>query len=756
MKPLPMFFLGCLLPGLAVAAGFWVDTAGASDWKIAPSPLVTRWAAEVAPENPLPDYPRPQMVRPDWLSLNGLWDYALSGRDATAPPPSYSGKILVPYPYESALSGVGKPSPSEQRLWYHRAFTCPQTWLGKRVLLHFGAVNWDCTVSVNGKSVAAHRGGYGAFECDVTDALVPGNNELVVAVANPLRVGQADGQVLGKQRRSPEGIFYTAATGIWQSVWLEPVPATRIASLKMTPDIDAESLHLTVQTVNGGERVQVSAVMADPAAKFVQAGAAPDADFDLPISQPHLWSPADPYLYGLKVSLLRDGKVVDSVDSYFAMRKVSLGRDERGRTRIFLNNHFLLQVGLLDQGYWPDGVYTAPTDNALRNDIETAKRLGCNMLRKHAKVEPQRWYYWADKLGMLVWQDMPQAFGAAGEPTFDDATKAQWLAEWRTEIADHYNAPSIIVWTPFNEGWGQHDTEQIVGLTKQLDPTRLVDDASGWTDEGVGDIVDMHAYPGPGSPRPPANRAAVNGEFGGITERIEGHDWTTEAFGYGQILQSPWLATKRYAGLLANAYRLSEERGTSAFVYTQLTDVEQEINGLLTYDRAVLKFDANILTEANGGRPVKMPPNPHPDLVPTAQEEPVTWRYTTQQPGDDWQKPDFDDSTWRSGEAPFGQGVMGVRTSWTTSDLWMRRHVTLPRQLAEKLAFTVFHDEDVEIYLNGILAASAPGYTTSYATLPMKEEARAALKPEDNVVAAHVHQTTGGQGIDLGITEVPR
>ena len=406
------------LNAVLLALGALAFTLPAGAQTVSGGKLPTRWDAQVSPTSPLPDYPRPQMTRAQWQSLNGPWDYGFTDKAATAAPAAYTGKILVPYPMESALSGVAHPSAPDQRLWYRRTFTVPAAWRtnGQRVLLHFGAVNWDSTVSVNGKDMGEHKGGYDGFSDDITDALQAGQNTLVVSAQNPV----ADNtQVLGKQRLRPGGIFYTAATGIWQSVWLEPVPGQHITDLKITPDVDAKTVHLTV-TVDAGmaNNVNLEAVATDGArtvAKAVGSG-----DFQLSIPRPHLWTPDDPHLYGLRVSLRGPNKPIDTVNSYFGMRKISLGKDAQGRTRIFLNNKFVFQVGALDQGYWPDGIYTAPTDEALRYDIQAAKRFGFNLLRKHAKVEPDRWYYWADKLGMLVWQDMPQAFGDG--TIFSDAT----------------------------------------------------------------------------------------------------------------------------------------------------------------------------------------------------------------------------------------------------------------------------------------------------------------------------------------------
>ena len=751
--------LNRLLPIVLLLSAFAASAPAAAQ---APSggSLPTRWAKDVSPTVPLPDYPRPQMTRARWQSLNGPWEYGLTDSAATTPPAVFDGKILVPFPYEAPLSGVGKPSPADRRLWYRRTFTVPAAWKGQNVLLHFGAVNWDSTVAVNGQALGGHRGGYTGFDFDVTRALRPGANEIVVSAWNPLRADVPDAQVLGKQRRASGGIFYTAATGIWQSVWLEPVPAAHVTGLKITPDVDAKLLRVTVQA-DGAGGARVSAAITGGMTihgRPISATGAPGAELTLPLANPHLWSPDDPHLYDLTVTLTQNGKAIDTVGSYFAMRKISLGKDAQGRTRILLNDKFVFQVGLLDQGYWPDGIYTAPTDAALKYDVATAKSLGFNLLRKHAKVEPARWYYWTDKLGMLVWQDMPQAFSGG----LTDEAKQQWDREWAEEIAEFYNVPSIVVWTPFNEGWGQHDTERIVADTQRMDPTRLVNNASGWTDKGVGDIADTHAYPGPSSGKPEPTRAAVNGEFGGIAMTVDNHMlFHGPVMGYGTTLHSGWKTTKRYQELLKAAYGIEADRGTSAVVYTQLTDVEQELNGLMTYDRAVIKVDPTIVAAANRGKFLPLPPDPNPntDLVPTSEEEGQTWRYVTtaDKPADNWYAPGFDDAAWKTGQAPFGHSADGVRTDWadTPGDIWLRRTVTLPADIPAKLDVLAKHDEDVEVYVNGVLAASATGYVGEYVRLPMSEAARATLKPGPDLIAVHCRQTTGGQVIDVGIAKAP-
>jgi beta-galactosidase/beta-glucuronidase len=574
----------------------WILAMSQTTAQPAPAPthsLVTRWAKDVSPTNPLPEYPRPQMARRRWQSLNGPWSYGTTDLEATEPPAKMDGRILVPFPYESRLSGSQKPSIPHEKLWYRRTFTVPTAWKGRHIMLNFGAVNYESRVIVNGKTVGGHVGGYDAFSYDITSVLREGDNELVVSAVNPLRADVPDAQVLGKQRIHPESIFYTGCTGIWQTVWLEPVPAAHIESIRMNPSVDHSSV--TVSAIRAGDETMKVTVF--DGGKEIASGVSrqPLNDVILHIPDAKLWTPESPFLYDVRVELGDD-----RITSYFGMRKISLGKDAEGHTTICLNNRPYFQVGPLDQGYWPDGIYTAPTDAALKSDIVATKKFGFNMIRKHAKVEPARWYYHADKLGVLVWQDMPQMFGGKNDSLTSESIQ-QFQHEWGRIIAQHINSPSIVIWTPFNEGWGQHDTPEVVRFTHAQDPSRLINNASGWTDKGVGDINDVHAYPGPGSNMPEEHRAAVNGEFGGVTLSVPGHRWTENVMGYGATLDSGKVATDRYVELLRAAYALKASHGTCAFVYTQLTDVEQEINGLLTYDRSVTKLNAKAVAAANRG-----------------------------------------------------------------------------------------------------------------------------------------------------------
>jgi hypothetical protein len=721
-----------------------VSTTARAQWKCVEGRIVSRWAKDVSPDRVHPEYPRPQLVRKDWMNLNGLWQYAPAEANQPAPiGKALNGEILVPFPVESALSGVGKHF---ERLWYRRTFKVPAEWKGRRVLLNFGAVDWEAAVYVNGKALGTHRGGYDAFSHDVTDTLKDGDNELVVGVFDPTDKGS---QPHGKQVLNPGGIMYTPSTGIWQTVWLEPVAERSIESLSLVPDIDAGCLNVTVDARGKGGPADVTLKALDAGKEVASATGKAGQTIKLAIPRAKLWSPDSPHLYDLQVTLAAGGKQTDAVTSYFGMRKTSLGKDEKGITRMMLNNKFIFQIGPLDQGFWPDGIYLAPTDEALRYDIEATRKLGFNMARKHVKVESDRWYYWADKLGLLVWQDMP-----AGDTTKD---RPQFRQELTRLVQGMGNHPSIIMWVVINEGWGQGDaadTKAQVDLVRKLDPSRLIDNASGWSDHKCGDVIDMHSYPGPGSPRPEESRAAVLGEFGGLGLPLKGHLWQTENWGYANMADRDQLTVK-YVNLLRGVYRLKDNPGLSAAVYTQTTDCEGEVNGLMTYDREVIKADAEKMAAANRG---EFPPLPQiKPVVATSEQTPAEWKYTTEKPADNWSKPDFDDSSWKVGKGGFGtEDTPGavVGTEWKTPAIWLRRTIELPAKLPADLQIRLHHDEDADIYINGIRAARETGFVSEYYEAAISPEALASLKAGKNTLAVYCKQTSGGQFIDVGLVEV--
>lgn len=719
-------------------------------WKPASGPLMTRWAKDVSPEHVLPEYPRPQMVRERWLSLNGVWSFAQAPSEQAlfrADPTPPAGEILVPFPPESSLSGL-MVEPGKQYLHYRRAFTIPSDWpVGDRILLHFGAVDYRCRVLVDGQQVTEHTGGYDPFSADITDALSKSESHTL----DVLVVDESDStdQPRGKQVLKPEGIWYTPSSGIWQTVWIEPVPKTRIAGFQLTPDISAGLLRVNVLPEGDTSGLTVRAVAIEDGQQIAESRFLPGTDGSLVLAETHLWSPEDPYLYDLRLELIQNGRVVDTVRSYFGMRSIAIGKDDKGVNRLMLNGRQVFQVGPLDQGFWPDGLYTAPTDEALRFDLEATKKLGFNMVRKHVKVEPARWYYWADKLGLLVWQDMPSGNNAS------PAGREQYERELTAMIQTHRNHPSIIMWVVFNEGWGQYDTPRVCADVKKLDPSRLVNNASGWTDKGAGDVHDIHSYPEAACPPLEPKRAVVLGEFGGLGLPVADHRWKERAWGYQDMRDRDHL-TRRYGEVLRQAYEFRDNPGLCAAVYTQTTDVEIECNGLLTYDRAIVKVDESLVARANRGDFSWLPERV--DVVGTADSPPAPmWRYTTDAPSDAWAKPDFDDSSWRQGQAGFGtRGTPGARvgTEWNTPDIWIRRDFTLPEGAdGRKLWLWIHHDEDAEVFINGVPAGTLKGYTSGYVEAPMSPDGFAAIKPGRNVIAIHCHQTNGGQYIDAGLIE---
>lgn len=576
-----------------------------AQWKPVEGRIRTQWSEQVNPDNVLPEYPRPIMERTEWKNLNGLWDYAIIEKGKHTPS-VFDGKILVPFAVESSLSGVGKTVGAEKELVYRRSFDVPSSWKGKRVLLHFGAVDWRTDVWVNDVKVGSHTGGFTPFSFDITEALQRKNNTLLVKVWDPTDKGY---QPRGKQVSRPEGIWYTPVTGIWQTVWLEPVSESYIQDLRITPDIDNSLLSLKALVKDATSKDLVEVKIFD-GQQLVAQGKSINGEC-VQVAMPEnakLWSPESPFLYTLKVSLKQGGKLVDEVSSYAAMRKYSSKRDANGIVRLELNNKPLFQFGPLDQGWWPDGLYTAPTDEALLYDIQKTKDFGFNMIRKHIKVEPARWYTYCDKFGIIVWQDMPSGdrnpewqnrkYFEGTEMKRSAESEACYRKEWKEIMDALYSYPCIGTWIPFNEAWGQFKTPEIVEWTKQYDPTRLVNPASGGNHYTCGDMLDLHNYPAPELYLYDAQRATVLGEYGGIGWVVQGHIWEPDRnWGYIQFNSSKEV-TDEYVKYAEKLYDLIP-RGFSAAVYTQTTDVEVEVNGLMTYDRKVIKLDEKRVREIN-------------------------------------------------------------------------------------------------------------------------------------------------------------
>ncbi len=708
------------------------------------APLMTSFAKDVDPQNVLPEYPRPQMQRSDWMNLNGIWQFQTgTGQSETMPGGQLSGSILVPFPVESAISGVME---HYSRLWYRRSFEVPASWEGQRIILHFGAVDYEAEVYMNGQSLGKHLGGYDPFSFDITEFLEEGAaQELTVRVFDPT---DEAGIPRGKQTLHPQGIMYTSTTGIWQSVWLEPLPETHIQDIKMVPDIDESVLRLNVSTT--GSDASIKATVKENGNTVTTITGAANQELCISIPNRKLWSPDDPFLYDLEITLLQNGEKIDSVGSYFGMRKISL-KEENGIQKMYLNNKFLFHMGPLDQGFWPDGIYTAPTDEALKFDLEMIKQFGFNMVRKHIKVEPQRWYYWADKLGVMVWQDMPSINSYTNMPQTID--QAAYKNELKQLVQNHWNSPSIVMWVVFNESQGQHNTEDLVKMVEDLDPSRLVNQGSGGEWHGVGEVLDAHAYPAPTCPKS-STQALACGEYGGVGLEIEGHTWSDGYFGYVTAVNEEELLSY-YEKFIDQLTMYKTNEGLSAAVYTEITDVEIELNGLITYDRLV-KADVARLYAANRKvieQDIFLTP-----LLSTSKNEEHNWQYTTDTPAQDWYLDNFDESSWRTGTAGFGtDGTPGavVRTIWNTPDIWIRKEFDLGDVSSlerENIVLDIHHDEDCEVYINGVWAVSLRGWTTAYTTVPISTSAFKALKPnEQNTIAIHCNQTAGGQYIDAGI-----
>jgi hypothetical protein len=620
-----MAAIGALLLSPLGLPSVSASSAAAPAWEPKEPPISTPWTDQVGPDNALPEYPRPQLTRPRWMNLNGLWQFAPAAEGEPVPTgQELDEQILVPYPVESALSGIMR---TEERMWYRRTVRVPAGWqigTGERLILHFGAVDYDAKVWVNGKLVATHRGGYDGFDVDITNALrhpMDGPQEIIVWAED---LTDATFQPIGKQRRvGDRGIFYQGSSGIWRTVWMEPVAQAHVTELDMTPDLDASALRLTphVTGATAGQRIEAVAFDGDEAVGRVTGPVG--RELVLPVPDAKLWSPDSPFLYDLRVRLVdgRGGAVVDEVGSYFGMREISIVEGADGRPRLALNGEILFHMSTLDQGFWPDGLNTAPTDEALRFDLEQHKVLGFNTVRKHIKVEPDRWYYWADRLGLMVWQDMP----SAKTDPIPDPWRDQFESELHEMIREHDSWTSIVAWVPFNEGWGEWSrdaTGRIAREIKAQDPSRIVNAHSGVNccdsmgDSGEGDVIDFHQYVGPATPVPDERRVAIDGEHGGFGLEVEGHMWFGEGHAY-EMTDNMDELTQRYVENQQDLLTAANRCGLSGGIYTQITDVEHEVNGFFTYDRRVEKMDfaqvrainERIIAEADGtSEPPSYPP----------------------------------------------------------------------------------------------------------------------------------------------------
>lgn len=723
---------GAILLALSLTAA-----VAAADWAPTSAPLLTKWAKEVKPDNAWAAYPRPQFKREKWRNLNGLWDLAL-------PAPATSGsaeqqfdrQILVPFAVESALSGVGERT---NHLTYRRHFTVPADWKDQRVLLHFDAVDWRTSVTLNGTLLKTtdgdeiHEGGYDRFSYDITDALTTApRQELVVSVFDPTDKGD---QPRGKQVTKSEGIWYTPTTGIWQTVWLEPVSKRgSLGRLKFTPNPEG-IINIVSECKHSPDGAQVEISIKTEEGPVVVT-MAPNEEVDVKISNPRRWSPEDPHLYEVEARLKADGEVIDTVSTYFGLRDIAI-KEVGGVQRVLLNGKEIFQLGLLDQGYWPDGIMTAPTPEALVWDIDYTREMGFNMIRKHIKVEPDIWYHHCDKTGMLVWQD-----AVSGGATSEEFHR-QFERDMHRMIDNHWNSPAIVLWVIFNEGWGQYDTERLTDEVKKKDPTRLVTNPSGWVDKGVGDMQDIHQYPGPGAPTIDPKRASVLGEFGGLGYFVEGHTWGGKLWGY-QGTGSKEELWDRWSEVMTGLRYLRAAHGLCGAVYTQTTDVEIEANGLVTYDRAVKKLDSEQVRKVNqsiiamAGMAV---------LAETAlAANPPQWQYATAKPADDWATTVTESADWKTSAAGFGRlskRVFGrVGTPLDAEEFWIRREIELPEGLNPRdISLMLCLANAGEVFINGVKAAERTQHTTGYVQIKLAEEAQAAIKPGKNVLAIHAKRS---------------
>ena len=751
------------LAALAIAMN-----CAAQTWERKSAPIMTTWGENIDPENVWTEYPRPQMVRQEWLSLNGTWDFLKRtsvNHEYESNKKNFFQKILVPYPVESALSGIMDTNFEENTqstFVYSRTFTLPRSYKGKNIILHFGAVDWKSTIYVNGVKAGEHTGGNDPFEFDITSLLhKKGVQEIQVCVSDP---GEKGGQPVGKQTTNPGGCFYSPVSGIWQTVWVEPVNTSHIDGYKVTSDIDKGTITLLVasQSADASATIVVTKEGKEIARLENQAV---NKDNTITIPNAQLWSPDAPHLYDMTIQLYENGKKCDEIEGYFGMRKISKGMVD-GHPCFLLNNKPLFHFGVLDQGWWPDGLLTPPSDIAMKYDIEVVKSLGMNTIRKHIKVEPARWYYHCDRMGMLVWQDMPsKGFDENGTIGTQEFIKENFYDECRRVTASLQNHPCIVSWVVFNESWGQYasgddkHTRCGVEAVRSVDDTRLINAASGWVDFEVGDIIDKHSYPSPSLQSNPLNeRVAICGEYGGITLKVSGHQWKESDMEYTSVDDRKKYAD-RFNGLTVAVQSL-QEKGIWGAIYTQTSDVEGELNGILTYDRKVLKIAPEYMASVKDGIERTINYRTRLNIVlPAADTSPdEIWSYTTEEPGSNWYTPSYDDASWKKGIAGFGGDNPPnayIRTDWTGKDIYIRRHFSigdLSEDEIKSLHLWMYHDDDCEVYINGVKAFETKGWTSAYCMQPISNEALATIKPNsDNIIAMHTYQDRGGQYADAGL-----
>lgn len=718
--------------------------------------IMTTWGENMTPDSAWQNYPRPNLVRSDWQNLNGLWKFAVTKINEEMPKDdAWQQDILVPFAPESALSGVGRLTEPDETLWYKRTFNVPEVKEGLRYFLNFEAVDWRCQVFVNGKEATAapHIGGNVPFAVEVTDLVQAGENTLVVTAWDP---SNSYGQPTGKQSLSPQGCFYTRVSGIYGSVWMETTPKGYITGYNVESDIDKGEVKVTVSCAGDLAGAKVTAEVSFGGEK-VAGGEVADwskgQTFAIP--EPKLWDIGEGNLYDITLKL-ETTFGTDEVKGYFGMRKIEFKKDELGVQRIYLNNKKIFMQGTLDQGWWPDGLLTPPSDEAMQYDIDILKEHGYNFMRKHIKIEPRRYYYLSDKAGFPIWQDMVSG-GQKPEEKYHI-----YRAELVEMIKDLRNFPSIVVWIAYNEGWGQPDKEKSTETTrwlKQIDTTRLISETSGWTDHNCGDMKDHHQYP---SPLPtPANddRLTICGEFGGLGLFIDGHLWNPESkWGYRSD-SNVEDSLKRYEEIMNNLARCAHESFAGS-VYTQTTDVETEANGLVTYDRKVVKYPTDkmrALHKKVEKIALSVKPMTRKCFVPKGTEEKIVWRYIFEKPQGEWTAPAFDDSLWSLGEGGFGNKVivrdLGAKpkTEWDTEEIYLRRVFILKEVPDENIEMDIFYDEDPEVYVNGVQIFKDKGYTQGYnRVLIRKEDVKKAFKKGENVIAVGCKNNLGGAMIDLG------